>query len=450
MPRIPETPSLPTTPFVPNTPLPIVRTNTAKTSAKGQGKGQKQKNVVLTGKARKRKRAPLWFAIASVITAITVVILMSGNGSGGAWMADTIRAIAGPVAAAQVESWYLGLTNTASKLQNKKVIAPWKQGALPSPTPTPPAKAVLFPMQMTSMTPLISPALPGEGQWSVLEQAPGKYSYLPLDAKSYIRPDPNQPYSLVTMLQFDPRFTRLHIIAGATEPGGPLNNLGTGVIPAQDQAQNTLLAALNGGFKYADGKYGLMTSGKVYVPPVAGAATIAITTDGSLLLGAWGKDPQLTSQNKDLVAWRQNASLLIDNGVVNPLTKDGAAWGGTILNSSYTWRSALGITSDGTLIYASGNALTAQTLGTAMKSVGAVYAMQTDINPFWVRAFLYHRSASGQLTIDKLDSQMAGTGQEYLQSMYRDFFYLTRYAPDNLTPPVTSGGAQSGPSLHRN
>ena len=63
------------------------------------------------------------------------------------------------------------------------------------------------------------------------------------------------------------------------------------------------------------------------------------------------------------MAWRQNAALLIDKGVINPLTQDGAAWGGTVLNSSYTWRSGIGITAQGTLIYAAGNALTALTLG---------------------------------------------------------------------------------------
>jgi hypothetical protein len=199
-----------------------------------------------------------------------------------------------------------------------------------------------------------------------------------------------------------------------------------------------LLAALNGGFKYADGQYGLMANGVVYVPPVPGVATIAITKKGKLLLGAWGLNPLLSSQNTDLVAWRQNAALLIDHGVINPLTHDGAAWGGTILNSSYTWRSAIGMKADGTFIYAAGNALTAETLGEAMKAAGVVMAMQTDINPFWVRAFLYDRDQKRQLSVTKLNPQMQGTGYEYLNGMQRDFFYLTRFAP--TTPPTNGKG----------
>jgi hypothetical protein len=201
------------------------------------------------------------------------------------------------------------------------------------------------------------------------------------------------------------------------------------VIPAADQQGNALLAAFNGGFKYADGQYGLMAHGKVYVPPVPGAATIAVTKEGKIILGTWGADPRLNSNNPDLVAWRQNASLLINKGIINPLTQDGAAWGGTILNSAYTWRSGLGLTADGTLLYAAGDSLTALTLGQALRAAGAVTAMQTDINPFWVRAFLYDRNPGKPFTITKLHPSMQGYGTEYLYGTERDFFYLTRIVP---------------------
>ncbi|HLZ58579.1 MAG TPA: phosphodiester glycosidase family protein [Ktedonosporobacter sp.] len=385
-------------------------------------------------KSRRKKRLPLWFAICSVITVLTLVFLSQGNGAVGAWMADTLRAVIGPTATAQIESWYLGLTNTSSQLQyqlsDKKVAAPWKiSTAVPSPSPTPPPSATVSPMTFTAMDPVISPALPGEGTWNTLSQAPAPYNYLPLDARTFIRPDAAHPYAIVTLLQFDSRFTLLHIVGGTIEPGGPRGVHGPGAIPAADLKGNALLAAFNGGFKYSDGQYGLMTNGVLYVPPQHGAATIAITKEGKLVLGAWGVDPLLNSQNSDLVAWRQNAALLIDKGVINPLTQDGAAWGGTILNSAYTWRSAIGITADGSLLYAAGNALTALTLGNALKAAGAVMAMQTDINPFWVRAFLYDRNQNGPLNIVKLHPQMQGTGNEYLYGAQRDFFYLTRFAP---------------------
>lgn len=147
------------------------------------------------------------------------------------------------------------------------------------------------------------------------------YGYLPLDARAFIRPDPSHLYAIVTLLQFDARFFRLHMVAGTTEPGGPRGYYGSGIIPTTDQKGNALLAAFNGGFKYADGQYGLKTNGVVYVPPQPNAATIAITKSGQILPGAWGVDSRLNSNNTDLIAWRQNASLLINNGTINPLEK---------------------------------------------------------------------------------------------------------------------------------
>lgn len=414
------------------------------------GRGEKSNSMVqyrpLPGRAwpvgqrRKtyKKRLPLWISAACLVLLVVVIAASQGNGTVGAWLADALRAVVGPTVTADVESWYLGLSNTSTQFQyqlgNKKVAAPWKTAARPTPTPTPPAWSTLSPMALTSMTPTVTPALAGEGTWTVLSNAPAPYNYLPLDARAFIRPDPANPYAIVTMLQFDPRFTLLHIVSGTVEPGGPRGMRGSGIIQKSDTQDDTLLAAFNGGFKYADGQYGLMANGTVYVPPQSGAATIAITKEGKLVLGAWGTDSQLNSHNTDLAAWRQNAALLINNGQINPLTQDGAAWGGTILNRAYTWRSGIGITAEGTLLYAAGNALTAQTLGQAMKAAGAVMAMQTDINPFWVRAFLYERNQKATLDVQKLDPQMQGSGYEYLNGTERDFFYLTRFAP--AKPPA--------------
>jgi Phosphodiester glycosidase len=397
--------------------------------------GTKQK-----GKKSRGKRIRRLLIVVSVLTIIAVVFFSQGNGVAGAWLADTMRAVLGPTITAQVESWYLGLSDTTHNIQyqlgGRHVDAPWSVGTL-APTPVPPPTwSTLKPMLLGHMAPMVSPAIAGEGVWSTQEQAPAPYNYLPLDAKAFIRPDPTHPYAIVTMLQFDMRFINLHMVAGTVEPGGPRGYNGSGVIPSAAQQGNALLAAFNGGFKYADGQYGMMVNGVVYVPPQNGSATIAVTREGKIILGTWGVDPRFTSANRDLVAWRQNASLLINNGVINPLTSDGAAWGGTILNSAYTWRSGLGITANGTLIYAAGDYLTALTLGKAMKAAGAVMAMQTDINPYWVRAFLYSHSSNGSYNIIKLNPAMQGSGTEYLYGNQRDFFYLTRYSPPPPPQPA--------------
>lgn len=378
--------------------------------------------------------------VCSILTIIAVIFMSQANGASGAGTADLLRGIFGPTITAQVESWYLGLTDKTQQVQynlsGHQVEAPWTVGTVaPLPTSVVPPKAVpLLPMPLGRIAQMVTPAINGEGVWATQGMAPAPYGYLPLDARAFIRPDPTHPYAIVTLLQFDTRFFRLHMVAGTVEPGGPRGFNGPGVIPVNDQRGNALLAAFNGGFKFADGQYGLKTNGVVYVPPQPGVATIAITKSGQIILGAWGLDPRLNSGNSNLVAWRQNAALLINNSKINPLTQDGAAWGGTILNAAYTWRSGIGITAHGTLIYAAGSSLTALTLGEALKAAGAVMAMQTDINPFWVRAFLYSRNAGGTLSITRLNPAMYGTGTEYLSATQRDFFYLTRYAPP-LPPP---------------
>ncbi len=395
-------------------------------------------------KGRKTRR---WLISAVVLMLVMVIVFEQASGQGGAALADMLRSTLGPTLTAQVESWYLGLNDTLHQLQyhvaGQPAAAPWaikNIKATPTSagthTTTIPAAALFAPISLTSLHVLITPAIDGEGVWQTQTQstATAQIPSLPIIARTFLRPDPMRPYAIVTMLQFDTRFMHLHMVAGTTEPGGPRGVTGPGIIPAADQ--QALLAAFNGGFKYADGQYGMMSNGITYVPARPNTATIAVTKEGQIFIGSWGVDPRLTTSNTDLVAWRQNAALLINHEVINPLTQDGAAWGGTILNSTYTWRSGIGITADGSLVYAAGNALSAQTLGVALRAAGAVMAMQTDINPFWVRAFLYSHQQQ-QFSIAKLNPSMQGTGYEYLHGNGRDFFYLTY-----MTPALPARGTQ--------
>jgi len=86
------------------------------------------------------------------------------------------------------------------------------------------------------------------------------------------------------------------------------------------------------------------------------------TTAGHVIMGSWGLDRRLTGANDGLTAQRQKGALLIDQGRIAPLTQDGAAWGLTILNRAYTWRSGIGLTRRGTL-------LSATTLARALHSI---------------------------------------------------------------------------------
>ena len=64
-------------------------------------------------------------------------------------------------------------------------------------------------------------------------------------------------------------------------------------------------------------------------------------------------------------------------------------WGATLGGGAYVWRSGLGITKDGRIVYVYGPALNAQDLGELLQRAGAVEGMQMDINPAWMKFDYY-------------------------------------------------------------
>lgn len=377
------------------------------------------------GQRQKSKHVRRWFLCAGIV--VLIVLLFTTQMK--VWTTNTIRDLFSPTFTTPPHN--ISIQPSAQNLTPLVIEVPLLRKPLPAFSST------LPPMPLMRIKPMLTPALAGEGVWVPQSASPAPYTSLPLVATTFIRPDPSRPSAIVRLAQYDTRFVRLHMVAGTTQPGGPRGISGPGVIPAGDQKGNALLAAFNGGFMYADGQYGMYVNGTTYVPAQQGDATVAVTKDGHIFIGTWGIDQRLNSRNKDLIAWRQNVFLLIDHGIINPLAQNGSLWGLTVLNRpwGYTARSGLGITARGTFLYAEGNYLSPQSLAQALAAAGAVMAMQTDMNPFWVRAFFYNRDHHGNMQITKLDSAMYGTGTEYLNSTFRDFFYLTRFTFVPPPPP---------------
>lgn len=273
-----------------------------------------------------------WWIASSSALLLVALLVSQLNGDFGAWLADVSRTVLGAQRTAQIESWFLTAEDDLHQVQyhllGQRVTAPWRLSAT---TPRDQGSHTLRVMPLPAMTPLVQPAVLGEGIWTTDGLPLPAAGQPPFAAKAFLHPDPVRPYAVVTMLQFDLRAVALHLVSGTSEPGGTLGYSGSGAVLATDRQGDTLVAAFNGGFKYADGHYGLMADGVVYVPPVAGAATLAITRQGQVILGAWGSDPRLSLANTGLIAWRQNGALLLDHGRLNPLTSDGAAWGGVYL-----------------------------------------------------------------------------------------------------------------------
>jgi hypothetical protein len=128
--------------------------------------------------------------------------------------------------------------------------------------------------------------------------------------------------------------------------------------------------------------------------------------------------------NSSIEGVRQNLKLLIDHGKSAPnLNKNVETnFGATLGGGYYVWRSGLGITKDGRIVYVYGPALNVQDLADLLARAGAVEGMQMDINPFWMKYEYYtangHPSNPAPTNLLPTQQQSAYT---YYSPYTRDF-----------------------------
>lgn len=240
-------------------------------------------------------------------------------------------------------------------------------------------------------------------------------------AYTFVRPDPDRPYADVTLIQADIGPLLLGDVAGTKQPGGPIGNKGPGIIPTNIIQNGRLVAAFDGGFQYRDGRYGMIVNGKIYVPLKNNLGTLVGYTNGSIkIVNYTGQD-----LGPGVSYIRQNCPILIEDGnfaVLNP--QNHVLWGRTDTTDIYTWRSGVGITKEGNLIYAVGNNINPTTLAVALKMGGAVNAIQLDINPFWVRFSIFDYLGSGNYTSTALMKGVYNGAKQFLGGYEKDFFFL--------------------------
>jgi hypothetical protein len=262
-------------------------------------------------------------------------------------------------------------------------------------------------------------SLKNEGVW--FEKNLNIFSDKMVLAYTFVRPDLERAYANVTLIQADMGPLVLGVTAGQKQPGTPIGNPGPGIIPNDIVQSGRLVAAFNGGFQYRDGMYGMIVDGKTYLPLKPDLGTLVGYKNGSIkIVNYHGQD-----LGNDISFIRQNCPILIENGdlsVINPVNR--SLWGRTLTSDIYTWRSGIGTTSEGNLIYAVGNNLNPTTLAEALKMGGATNAIQLDINPFWVRFSIFNYLGDG-----KYDSVVPMKGiyngaKEFLGGYEKDFFFL--------------------------
>ncbi len=386
----------------------------------------------------------------------------------GAQGAEILRNIIGDQATAQLEMFIFSVQDTVHQVEYNLGIAraeaPW-QATVPSTTPlplpsltptaltptlaastvavsaqsnatsTPAATATPVPPTATPTATPWSPApanatgsLEGEGLWSpYISDSNGQV----VAFRTFLQPAHKRPYTLVAIVAFDLSRTRLGFVLGTDEPktkDTPVFKR-PGTIPAADFQPGILLATFSGGFKGEHGGYGAMSGGNVAIPARKGLATVAMYRDGSLKIGEWGKD---LTESDQMVAWRQNCSLIIQDGKINPLVNVDSAeyWGANLNGATVTWRSGIGLSADGkTLYYFAGPSMTANVLADAMMAAHVRSGMQLDINNYWVH-FTAIRVDAGKMVADPLfPSDMFSSVDRYLKPFARDFFYIAMKTP---------------------
>jgi hypothetical protein len=240
-------------------------------------------------------------------------------------------------------------------------------------------------------------------------------------AYTFLRPDSSRSFAVVSVVKLD--MTRLTIgsVAGTVEPGGKVGKYGPGKVPKAIVQSGNLVAAFDGGFQYRDGAYGMIVDNTTYLPLKNNLGTLVGYENGNIqIIDYTGQD---LGSNISFV--RQNGPMLIKGGdivVANPDSTE--TWGRVVGSDMYTWRSGIGITQNGQLLFAAGNDLSPQTLAQALQLAGAVNAIQLDINPHWVRFNIFESNGNGTYNSTPLNKDMADGSKEYLNGYQKDFFYI--------------------------
>ena len=232
-----------------------------------------------------------------------------------------------------------------------------------------------------NLTPFASPAISGEGVWTVRETVKGQ----PALFTTEMRIDAIHTSYVAGIASFDQRLVKFELRPGSQDPG-------TGFGGAQDWippgTRTGLLATFNGGFRLYASRGGFYLNGRTSGTLTNGAASVVYYRNGTIKIGDWGRDVSMTA---DVVGVRQNLELIVDHGKINSNINQNGSFGATIGGAYGVWRSGIGETKDGRIVYVYGPALSAADLAGLLQRAGAVNGMELDINPDWTE-FEYYKA----------------------------------------------------------
>lgn len=254
------------------------------------------------------------------------------------------------------------------------------------------------------MEPLVDEPAEGEGQWIAIVDDPFVRSYPnapPAFYSSYLLVDPDRPFTRVYLVVWDPRAVQLRIMSGTREPESATGATAPGMVPRTPESLGRVVAGFNGGFQSLHGEFGMMSEGRVYLPPKPWAATVAIRNDGAVQMGSWRGPPEgirYYSESwandqipDDMVELRQNLTSVVEDGRWNPWRR--WYWGAAPQGDEeqvFIDRSGLCLTEEGFVVYLWGKSMGAEELGKAMLAARCVRGLHLDMNQRHTAFELYH------------------------------------------------------------
>ncbi len=276
--------------------------------------------------------------------------------------------------------------------------------------------------------PVFAHPLPGEGIW--------KPTGPPIDGApavlvSTFRPEAEYPELLAYVAWFDHTRTAIGYYPGRYEPP---NAALRGPMMVPNSQRWRLLATFNGGFTYEDGENGSNVNGQVNEPLKDGKATLLGYRDGRVEIVKWSGGPNAGPE----VAWaRQSLAPIVWNGRLNPeLNEDpnSPEWGFTLGGVTRVWRTGVGVDRRGNLMFVAAEGQTVISIAKILQHIGAVRAMEFDINPDWHTLITYtHHNGVIPRMVEPQPNQSL---DRYLVPDDRDFFAVYKRLPGPITDPL--------------
>ncbi len=285
---------------------------------------------------------------------------------------------------------------------------------------------------------IVSPAktpLPGEGVWHVVGRTTA--NGIPTMYEAFVRPDAVHTSYIVGVVWMDTNLLTALLYSGSQIPGGkPFPRSA----PISSTRSKTLVAAFNSGFVMQNADGGYFTAGKSFKKLRRGAASVVIFKNGRMTVAKWGRDVVMTNQ---IASVRQNLDLIVDNdkavpGLRNPKS---TKWGTVVNPNQVVWRSGLGITKTGALVYVGGPALSLSDLADVMLRAGVEEGMELDYGLDWVQLSTY--TGKPGTVIDGLNGEsllasMPGAPDRYFASFWEHDFFTMSLRDNELRQTVST------------